>query len=582
MAFCKNCGTQIPDGTKFCPACGTPAASAQPAAQAPAEGSAQESYAPPEGQPQQGGYTPPQQGGYTAPEGQPQQGGYTAPEGQSYQSAGGYTPAQQGYDAGAQQAYAPTPQNAPKEKKPVNKSLFFIIGGVVLVAIIAVVLILVLGGKGGDAAASDDPNLGVYNATKGEMMGYEVAISDIWANGFSIELKAKGKCTLNVDGTKGNGKWTLEDGVFHVSGGGLDCDGTLANGLLTLDNVLDMGVTLTFEKEGYTANTAVVPEGTSAIEEKWDGTWYGCMYVDSATDAYASMDGASYDVYVVVDVNSAGMGAFNVYIGGASEAFASANCEATDTGLYASEGYIAGNLDMNTYNWTFLPVTDYPDQYGMTDMITDDSGTIDFLMSIKKWGVSWQGDADSGASLVPPSIESYEAAIASGEAPSYGEEGAAGTTTPAATGSSAGAEALTGDVDVYNYYDKLYITYPTDTFKIDEEAILDTIAAKDGSVTIGIIVQLNEGDHDSTMEYYDSYSSYDQYSTQDITVAGYEARMITYYDSWYGYCVDVHVNFGDRTGDMYGVNFSMCSEESMEVAMSDEVMAILNTLTVVG
>ena len=35
MAFCINCGSQIPDGAKFCPSCGSPAASIPTPAPAP-------------------------------------------------------------------------------------------------------------------------------------------------------------------------------------------------------------------------------------------------------------------------------------------------------------------------------------------------------------------------------------------------------------------------------------------------------------------------------------------------------------------------------------------------------------------
>ncbi len=59
--FCSNCGTQIPDDSKFCPNCGAKSA-------APAGGQPQQ------GQPQQAQYNQPQQGQYNQPQqGQPQQ-----------------------------------------------------------------------------------------------------------------------------------------------------------------------------------------------------------------------------------------------------------------------------------------------------------------------------------------------------------------------------------------------------------------------------------------------------------------------------------------------------------------------------
>ena len=64
------------------------------------------------------------------------------------------------------------------------------------------------------------------------------------------ELQDKGKCVLSVDGSKANGTWTLNNGAFTVEGGGIDCAGRLENGVLTLENVMDMGITLVFYKDG--------------------------------------------------------------------------------------------------------------------------------------------------------------------------------------------------------------------------------------------------------------------------------------------------------------------------------------------
>lgn len=118
-----------------------------------------------------------------------------------------------------------------------------------LVMTIALVLLTLLVFAGCGAEAADDPNLGLYTADTAEMWGIEMPISDLFENGVSIELKAKGKCTMNFDGTSGNGKWTLEEGAFHAEAGGAVISGTLENGVLLAENVMDMGVNITFAKE---------------------------------------------------------------------------------------------------------------------------------------------------------------------------------------------------------------------------------------------------------------------------------------------------------------------------------------------
>ena len=100
----------------------------------------------------------------------------------------------------------------------------------------------------GGKVDADDPNQGVWTAKTGAMMGISMDVEEMFGDGFTIELKANGKCALNVDGKKANGTWTLADGAITVKGGGLDCKGRLEDGRFSLEDVLGMGLTLVFEK----------------------------------------------------------------------------------------------------------------------------------------------------------------------------------------------------------------------------------------------------------------------------------------------------------------------------------------------
>ena len=130
--------------------------------------------------------------------------------------------------------------------------------------LIAVFLVLILSAAtlAGCGAKIDpnDPNQGLWKATTAEMFGISMEVTDMFGKGFTIELKDKGKCALNVDGKKANGTWTLDGSAFTVKGGGVNCQGTLANGKIVLDDVMGMGMALTFEKEGgYQGATNDVP-----------------------------------------------------------------------------------------------------------------------------------------------------------------------------------------------------------------------------------------------------------------------------------------------------------------------------------
>ena len=100
------------------------------------------------------------------------------------------------------------------------------------VLLAALLLVLAIGCSAGD---DDDPNLGVYTAKTAEYSGFTVNVDQFFEQGFSIELKSGGKCKLTADGKTASGKWTLDGTAFHVNGGGIDCDGTLENGVIRLD-----------------------------------------------------------------------------------------------------------------------------------------------------------------------------------------------------------------------------------------------------------------------------------------------------------------------------------------------------------
>ena len=103
----------------------------------------------------------------------------------------------------------------------------------ILSCLLVALLLMLAVGCGGDK--SDDPNLGVYTAETAEYSGMTVSVGQFFEKGFSIELKSGGKCKLTADDATASGKWTLDGAKFHVEGGGIDCSGTLENGVMSID-----------------------------------------------------------------------------------------------------------------------------------------------------------------------------------------------------------------------------------------------------------------------------------------------------------------------------------------------------------
>lgn len=153
MPFCHNCGAQLPEGSKFCPSCGTPivtnSGATPPPPQNDAGGYTEPASKGPEPAASAGGYTEPAPkgpepaapaGGYTSPS------GYTAPGGGYTNPAGGG-----GYSGGSY----PPPQKPAKQ--PMDKKMLgILIGAGALVLVLVIVLIVVLVGRGKDKTPDFD------------------------------------------------------------------------------------------------------------------------------------------------------------------------------------------------------------------------------------------------------------------------------------------------------------------------------------------------------------------------------------------------------------------------------------------
>ena len=298
------------------------------------------------------------------------------------------------------------------------------------------VLLIVLLIRGCTGAVKDafDPNLGVYNATTAEMFGMEMDVTDVWEGGVSIELKAKDKCVFTIDGEQYNIKWTLDGSDIRIKGKGLDCEGTLNRGVLVLQDVMDMGVNLTFQKEGgYTDHMVDGPgmtssdgeigeDGYTAAQRKWNGAWYGSFQVVEQKNFDYLSDGAVYDALMVIDLDTDNKGTFDLYVFNDYDAPAAAGeCEATETSLTATSVEMLGQDLDSVYNWILLPRQDYTDQYCMGDTFEQDEYYMEFMVFMKPWGASWDKEIADGYNLLPPAMDEYNDLIAEGEMPPVGE-----------------------------------------------------------------------------------------------------------------------------------------------------------------
>ena len=137
-----------------------------------------------------------------------------------------------------------------------------------LICVIMAIMMTLLCACGSDAAP-DDPNIGVYRATKASMSGISIGVESMFEEGFTIELKNKGKGRADIDGEGANIKWSLEGEKFHAEGGGVVFDGTLRDGVMVIDDLQDSGVALTLvcDELAGAANNTSAGSGEEAADE---------------------------------------------------------------------------------------------------------------------------------------------------------------------------------------------------------------------------------------------------------------------------------------------------------------------------
>ncbi len=334
MRFCPNCGSQVPDTSKFCTECGEKLAAApiapahaeehtEPAFEVPAAPVVESVDIPEYKLPAEEPVPAPAEPMWEAPAEEPVPApaepvweapaeepapAPAEPVWQAPVEEPASVPAAPAATATAEKADPVFKQKGPepkptKEKKPINKKTVMIGAIAAAVVILAIILIVALGG-GADA---DDPNLGVYNAISSESMGISLGCEGEW-----IELKAKGKADIFLMGDDYSGKWSLDGDKFVLTQAGDEYEGTLKDGVLTIDFA---GITYTYEKEGYTAPAEPGKTDTPATppaEEVSGAGYWTLLYSegDEAMDEETVKNLKGLGIEIFLDLKEDGSGIF--------------------------------------------------------------------------------------------------------------------------------------------------------------------------------------------------------------------------------------------------------------------------------
>ncbi len=161
--------------------------------------------------------------------------------------------------------------------------------GILLTGILAVSL----SACGGSSVRADSEYEGTYISVAGEAMGMVLTGDDV--SGFSLDLQANGKGTMTVDEDSSSMKWQNDDTTLTITVEGEDMVAELGEDILIFDDMLGMGMKVTFAKEG---TDAANPDNYLPEEEKnMIGTWASSSVADVlGNDASADVDPAAVTI----------------------------------------------------------------------------------------------------------------------------------------------------------------------------------------------------------------------------------------------------------------------------------------------
>ena len=187
---------------------------------------------------------------------------------------------------------------------------------------------------------------------------------------------------------------------------------------------------------------------SSELQEKWNGIWYGYMWVQEYYGAYEGSEFDFFDAFMNVDVDASGKGTMQIYLGAADdyvdyEALVSANrlfieadVTASEYLLNVTEGRLldaTGDIPLDPEIWVMgQSYQDDEPQVTVVDSYRDaDNDGFEYIFHFRIYGSVWEDQLGSESSKrVPPGYDGYIAEL--------DNEGVDGSDSSGGSGSSSG------------------------------------------------------------------------------------------------------------------------------------------------
>ena len=293
--------------------------------------------------------------------------------------------------------------------------------------------------------------LTVYEINGEDMLGFFAMMGgeEFDPNSMYIEFQSDGKCKISLD-DNGSGTYTLVGNKVTIEMNGEEMEGTFdaaANQVILEKEESGNKLKMAFDKQegadtgadtGASTQIASPQETLTAVQEKWNGIWYGYMWIMNYFGIFEGEDDELYDAFMSVDIDKNGKGKMTIYIGESDEYLSfdtlgerllvDATITADEYHVEVTEGRFLdeGSYPLNPANWFMgsSPLTDEP-AITIADVFRDsDNDGYDYMFAFRSYGSQWADQmGNESHKKLPPGFDGYISEVKSG-----GSGGSVGST----------------------------------------------------------------------------------------------------------------------------------------------------------
>lgn len=139
------------------------------------------------------------------------------------------------------------------------------------------------------------------------------------------------------------------------------------------------------------------------------------------------------------------------------------------------------------------------------------------------------------------------------------------------------AEESTGSTLVFDYRDEgeVFFDYPA-SYSHSDSTGLDTFMNPDETITVRFNADISEDDVNASVEYFESYNTFEEFRQEELTIAGYEALRIYFIGDWGDYEMSTLIKLGEEAGYSGALFYVETAEE--ELLSDPEVMAMIESI----